>query len=270
MKLQFEKMNGAGNDFILIDNRSGEISLTPQQIETLCHRQRGIGADGLMLLIKNETGAADWSWQFYNSDGSHADMCGNGARCFARFVRKTVGSEGVMTFETGAGVIGAEFDGELVTIGLTPPKDMKLSIPVPLAGGEEVAHFVNTGVEHSVIYVENADEAMVKEIGHDVRFHEVFQPKGTNVNFAQVLGANSIRVRTYERGVEGETLACGTGVCASALISAELKGMSSPVAVKVQGGDTLEVFFEKNDNGDFANIQLKGPADFSFVGEVEI
>ncbi len=270
MQLQFTKMNGAGNDFVLMDNRSGEISLTPEQIARICHRQRGVGADGLMLLVDNESGDADWSWQFFNSDGSHADMCGNGARCFARYVQKTAGNRGAMTFKTGAGIIHAEFDGELVTVGLTPPKDLKLKIPVPLNSGEVETHFVNTGVEHAVIFVEDADAAMVSEVGHEVRFHQVFQPKGTNVNFVQILGDHSIRVRTYERGVEGETLACGTGVCASAIISSELMGMNQPLSVKVQGGDLLNVLFDKGEDGTYSNIRLKGPADFCFSGVIGI
>ncbi|HXJ61592.1 MAG TPA: diaminopimelate epimerase, partial [Verrucomicrobiae bacterium] len=119
MTLDFVKMNGAGNDFILIDNRSGQIQLTPEQVARLCHRQRGIGADGLFLLERNQSGKADWSWEFFNSDGSRAEMCGNGARCFARFIQRVAGAGEQTNFETIAGVISARFQGERVTVNLT-------------------------------------------------------------------------------------------------------------------------------------------------------
>src|SRR5213593_2609977 len=133
MIVEFTKMNGAGNDFVLIDNREQKIKLTREQVARLCHRQRGIGADGLFLLVPNRSGGADWTWDFYNSDGSSAEMCGNGARCFARFIARKTGVNGQTTFETGAGVITATFQGERVTVNLTPPKDLRLDQWVPLA-----------------------------------------------------------------------------------------------------------------------------------------
>lgn len=269
MNLQFTKMNGAGNDFILIDNRSGAIGLTAEQIVRLCHRQRGIGADGLFLLVAARKGQADWAWDFYNSDGSTADMCGNGARCFARFIQKVTGANKETSFETGAGVIRAVFDGELVTINLTSPRDLRLAEAVSLAGGKAEIHSLNTGVPHAVLFVQDADKAMVQPLGSEIRYHKHFAPKGTNVNFVQLRGSNAIRVRTYERGVEGETLACGTGVTASALISARLHNFASPVQVQVQGGDLLEVRFER-DGDTFKNVSLKGPADFVFEGQISL
>jgi diaminopimelate epimerase len=269
MDLVFTKMNGAGNDFILIDNRDGGIRLTADQIVRLCHRQRGIGADGLFLLIASRDGKADWAWDFYNSDGSTADMCGNGARCFARFIQKATGAKERTSFKTGAGIIEAVFDGELVTVNLTEPKDLRLAEAVSLSGGPAQVHSLNTGVPHAVIFVPDADKAMVQSLGSELRYHKHFAPRGTNVNFVQLRGANSIRVRTYERGVEGETLACGTGVTASALISAQLHNFTSPVKVQVQGGDMLEVRFERNGDS-FKNVSLKGPADFVFDGRITI
>lgn len=261
-------MNGAGNDFILVDNRSGDLHLTREQVVRLCHRQRGVGADGLMLLVPAKSDAADWAWAFFNSDGSDAEMCGNGARCFARFARCVAGGDGELRVETVAGIIRARFDGELVTVTLTPPHDLQLDRTVSTTQGELRVHSLNTGVPHGVVLVPDADEAMVEEIGRELRFHKAFQPAGTNVNFVQVLTPGSIRVRTYERGVEGETLACGTGVTASALIAARLQGWSSPVQVRVQGGDTLTVGFEEKD-GTFANVRLTGPAEFVFTGRIE-
>lgn len=253
----------------MIDNRDGKLRLTSQDVVRICHRQRGVGADGLLMLVPSRTGKADWAWDFYNSDGSTADMCGNGARCFARYIQRQAGDHGRSTFETGAGIITATYAGERVKINLTPPKDLRLNEKVQLSTGLETIHSLNTGVPHAVLFVPDADKAMVQGLGNEIRFHKHFAPKGTNVNFVQILGPNQIRVRTYERGVEGETLACGTGVTASALIAAKLHGFTSPVTVKVQGGDTLEVSFREA-NGQFDDVHLAGPADFVFDGQIEI
>jgi diaminopimelate epimerase len=269
MIVDFVKMNGAGNDFILMDNRAGKIRLSTEQIVRLCNRQRGIGADGLFLLKPNTSGKAEWSWDFYNSDGSTADMCGNGARCFARFVQSVAGVQTRTSFETGAGVIKAEFQSERVTVNLTTPHSLKLNEVVPAAGAKLTVHTLNTGVPHAVIFVPDADQAMVQQLGAEIRYHEHFKPKGTNVNFVQVLGANYIRVRTYERGVEAETLACGTGVTASALVSSRVHKFTSPVKVQVQGSDILEVSWTEAGDG-FTDVALNGPADFVFKGTIEV
>lgn len=269
MLVEFTKMNGAGNDFVLLDNRVGALRLTPAQVVRLCDRQRGIGADGLFLLVPCASGRADWAWEFFNRDGSVAEMCGNGARCFARFVQRLTHPPGDVTFETGAGVITARFHGERVTVGLTRPHGLRLHESLRLNGESLPVHSLNTGVPHAVLFVPNADEAMVQSLGAQIRYHPHFAPRGTNVNFVQLLGPGSIRVRTYERGVEGETLACGTGVTASALISARLHHSPSPVQVRVQGGDTLEVSFEET-AGEFDQVRLTGPADFVFEGKIAI
>jgi len=262
-------MNGAGNDFVLMDNREGKIQLTEDQIKRICDRQRGVGADGLMLLVPSRTGQADWAWDFFNNDGSKAEMCGNGARCFARFVQKTAGAGGSITFETGAGIIRTDFDGSLVTVYLTPPKGIRLDDKVTLSHGTETIHSVNTGVPHAVIFVPDADLAMVQSLGREVRNHSHFAPRGTNVNFVQLQPSGRIRVRTYERGVEAETFACGTGVTASALVSSLLHSMPSPVAVQVQSGEILEVSFDRV-GSEFSNVRLKGPADFTFEGKIDL
>jgi diaminopimelate epimerase len=268
MVVEFTKMNGAGNDFVLIDNRARTISLSRDQVVHLCDRHRGIGADGLLLLVPS-AGKADWAWEFYNSDGSTGEMCGNGARCFSRFVQKLTGAGGGFTFETGAGVISATFQGARVTVSLTAPAQLRLDEQVRLSAGTETIHSINTGVPHAVLFVPDADRAMVQQLGPEIRHHQHFGPKGTNVNFVQLLGANRIRVRTFERGVEGETLACGTGVTASALIAARLHGFTSPVQVQVQGAEVLEVSF-RDMNGDFSDVRLSGPAEFVFEGRIEI
>jgi diaminopimelate epimerase len=269
MAIAFTKMNGAGNDFVLIDNRNRQVQLQPAQIARLCDRHRGVGADGVILLLPCLSGKADWAWDFYNSDGHAAEMCGNGARCFARFVRRLTGVEKDFSFETAAGVIAVHFDGERVTVNLTAPVDLSLRQKFALSTGPAEIHSVNTGVPHAVLFVDDADQAMVQTLGPEIRHHPSFAPRGSNVNFVQVRGPNSIRVRTYERGVEGETLACGTGVTASALIAAELRGFTSPVQVQVQGGDLLEVSFRR-ENGHFAGVALSGPADFVFEGRIEV
>jgi diaminopimelate epimerase len=269
MILEFRKMNGAGNDFVLIDNRAGNIRLTREQIVRICHRQRGVGADGLFLLIPCRSGKADWAWEFYNSDGSAADMCGNGARCFARFIEKTVGARSKTTFETGAGVITANFEGARVTVTLTPPRELRLGEVVPTSAGALTVHSLNTGVPHAVIFVPDADKAMVQSLGAEVRHHKHFAPKGTNVNFVQILAPGQIRVRTFERGVEGETLACGTGVSASAMVAGRVHGFRPPVKVQVQGGEMLNVNFTES-NGAFGDVRLEGPAEFVFEGTINI
>jgi diaminopimelate epimerase len=270
MLLEFTKMNGAGNDFVAIDNRERKISLTPEQIVRICNRHRGVGADGLMMLIPCDSKKADWAWDFYNCDGTKAAMCGNGSRCFARYIQRTTGwSKNELTFETIAGIIHAKFHGERVEVNLTKPHSLRLNEQVALKGGIAPIHFVNTGVEHAVLFVKDADQTMVGPIGSEIRYHKHFAPKGTNANFVQLLGPNQIRVRTYERGVEGETLACGTGVSASALITSMVHNFTSPVKVQVQGGDQLEVSFDRKGD-EFSNVRLLGPADFVFEGRIKI
>ncbi|MBK9140081.1 MAG: diaminopimelate epimerase [Verrucomicrobia bacterium] len=262
-------MNGAGNDFVLLDNRAGEVRLTGAQVARLCDRHRGVGADGLIALVPAREGRAEWAWDFYNSDGSVAEMCGNGARCFARFIQRLTGVKDRVTFETLAGVITATFEADRVTVNLTAPKDLRLHERLPVAGTELEVHSLNTGVPHAVVMVEDADKAMVQSLGAELRHHPHFAPRGTNVNFVQVLGPGSIRVRTYERGVEGETLACGTGVTASALVTACLHDFGSPVCVRVQSGDVLEVGFQRTGKT-FSEVRLTGPAEFTFEGRIEI
>jgi diaminopimelate epimerase len=262
-------MNGAGNDFVLIDNRSRLLQLKPAQIARLCDRHKGVGADGVILLEPCPSGKADWAWDFYNSDGSSAEMCGNGARCFARFVRRLTGAKGPISFATRAGIITADFLDQEVTVSLTAPRDLRLRQQVVLSLGPTEIHSLDTGVPHAVLFVPNADQAMVQPLGEELRHHPHFAPRGTNVNFVQVLAPGRIRVRTYERGVEGETLACGTGVTASGLITAELHGFPSPIQVQVQSGDKLEISFERS-NGAFTLVRLTGPAELVFEGRIEV
>lgn len=262
-------MNGAGNDFVMIDNRSQQLSLSQKQIAWICDRHRGVGADGLLLVEPESQKLADFRMRYYNSDGGEAEMCGNGARCFARFVQKIGGCKEQVSFQTLAGVIRATMDDARVTINLSDPKNLRLKEKVTLSTGEVEVHSLNTGVPHAVVFISNADEAKVEALGSEIRYHQHFKPSGTNVNFVQLLGGSHIRVRTYERGVEAETLACGTGVTASALIAHALHKLQSPIAVQVQGGDTLEVSFAFQKDV-FTHVFLKGPADFTFEGNISL
>lgn len=266
--LTFTKMNGAGNDFVMVDNRDGSRALTASQIARLCDRHRGIGADGMLAVEPAENGA-DFRMRYYNADGGEAEMCGNGARCFARFAQRLTGQTGAVSFETIAGVIRAKFYGDNVEIQMSEPHSLVLNETLEVAGEPLTVHSVNTGVPHAVVFVENLDATDVRRLGAALRYHPRFAPKGTNANFVKQLGPQSVAIRTYERGVEGETLACGTGMVASALIFHELTGAASPVQVKVRGGDDLRIGFSHS--GDlYREVTLTGPADFTFEGQVAI
>ena len=266
--LHFTKMNGAGNDFVLIDNRAGEVRLNRGQIAHLCDRHRGIGADGVLLLEK-ASNHADFRMRYFNADGGEAEMCGNGARCFARFANKVSGKAGEISFETPAGVISAELTGDLVTLQMTEPTDLRLNVSLCVANEDKTIHFINTGVPHVVIPVPQVGDIDVEGEGAAIRQHEMFSPKGANVNFIEKRGANKIAARTYERGVEDETLACGTGVVASALIFATIEDANGPIGVLVRGGSELQVGFEKAGT-QFKNVTLTGPAEFVFEGTIDV
>jgi diaminopimelate epimerase len=270
MLLHFYKMNGAGNDFVVIDNRDLTIKLSKGEIEALCDRHRGVGADGLLAVEPAENGA-DYKFRYYNADGGEAEMCGNGARCFGRFTAH-IGDEvkNSVSFETIAGMLTAEMIGEDVRIAMSDPFDLELNTNCEIESLGAAIHFINTGVPHAVAFVDDLENLDVVKHGATIRYHERFSPKGTNANFAKVLAPDHIALRTYERGVEGETLACGTGMCAAALIHSLLTGASSPVKVDVAGGDTLEIGFEKTGENTFTNVTLTGPADFVFEGDIEV
>ncbi len=266
--LRFSKMNGAGNDFVMIDNRLGDLRLAPDKIAKICDRHRGVGADGV-LVLERATNGADFRMRYYNADGGEAEMCGNGARCFARYASHVAGPKEELSFETPAGVIGATLQGELVRLQMSAPKDLRLGITIPLPQGEIAAHFVNSGVPHVVVLVNELETTDVRGLGSAIRRHELFAPKGANANFLKERGERQIAIRTYERGVEDETLACGTGVVASALIFAALKNVSGPIGVLVRGGNELQVGFDKIGD-EFRNVTLTGPADFVFEGTIDV
>ena len=259
-------MNGAGNDFVVIDNRDLSHQLSKEEIARICQRQRGVGADGLLAVEPAENGA-DYKMRYYNADGGEAEMCGNGARCFARFVNRLEGGNLETTsFETIAGAIEAEFIGDEVKIELSKPFDLALGLELEIADSTALVHSLNTGVPHAVLFVENLAEVNVREWGSAVRYHGQFAPAGTNVNFVEVREPGLIAIRTYERGVEDETLACGTGMVACAILHHELSETPTPIRVQVAGGDVLTVEFDREAEGDYRNVTLLGPADFTFDG----
>lgn len=272
MLLSFAKMNGAGNDFVMVDNRDRRLHLSPASIARLCDRNRGVGGDGLLAIEPAQNGA-DFRMRYYNADGGEAEMCGNGARCFARFASRLTGRQGAISFETPAGVIRAECAGDNVRLAMSEPRDLALDQQIALPTGIVIVHSVNTGVPHVVVFVDDLEKTDVRTLGAALRYHPHFAPKGTNANFVKITAPGAADVRTYERGVEDETLACGTGVVAVALILHEKHGFAPPVSVRVRGGDTLLVSFEKHAgaHGDvYGNVSLTGPADFVFDGQIGI
>lgn len=259
-------MSGAGNDFIIIDNRthiSDSLNL-PEFARQVCHRRLSVGADGLFL-IENSDKAA-FKWQFFNSDGSIAEMCGNGARCVARFAYLNQIAGKQMSFETGAGIIFAEISGDFVKIKMTDPGEIISNQIIELESGYFAFSSVNTGVPHVVIRSEDIQAADVIRLGREIRYHKAFAPAGTNVNFIFRKG-DAIFNRTYERGVEDETLACGTGCVAAAIITAYIEKQKSPIQVIPTSRQPLLVHFKEKD-GRFYDVFLEGNARILCKGEL--
>ncbi len=264
-KINFTKMVGAGNDFIVIDNRSHVLSEVIGQFSVqMCDRRNGIGADGLLLIEKSEK--SDFKMRIINPNGREAEMCGNGARCAALYAQMNHLAGKTMTIETMAGEIEARISTKGVILLMSRPKDMVLGLKIRNKDLDLDVHSINTGVPHAVVFVNSIDKAPIVEVGRFLRHHAKFAPHGTNVDFVSLADKESIRVRTYERGVENETLACGTGIVASALIASAVRGYKSPVFVKTQGGDTLTVTFEKSTP--FQDVKLEGPARLVYSGHL--
>lgn len=264
MAVKFSKMSGNGNDFIIFDNRKGEAGVlagSADFVKKICARGLSVGADGVIFIENSDK--ADFKWQFFNSDGTVAEMCGNGARCAARFAFLEGIAGSLMSFETIAGIIKAEIkDNGEVKAMLTAPHDLKTDMKVLVNGAEYTIHSVNTGVPHAVIFTDNVDNVDVMKSGSAVRYSDTFAPKGTNVNFIEITGADSLKIRTYERGVEGETLACGTGCAASAIIAINKGFINSPVRLLTAGGKTVTVYYE---NGE---VFLQGEGRRVYAGEL--
>ena len=281
MMIPFVKMVGTGNDFLIVDARArvGPVAKRwPAFANAACDRRYGVGADGVLVLERSRI--ADVRMRIFNPDGSEAQMCGNGARCVAWYVaqasRRRRGVRSVW-LETIAGVLPAEVSGDLVRIRMTPPTDLRLDMSVPVAGRSVRLGFVNTGVPHAVVRVPDIEEVDVQALGRLLRHHQAFRPKGANVNFIQASGPSKVRVRTYERGVEGETLACGTGVTAAAIIHALSRPQDGArdngarhIHVQTRSGESLTVHVDVPEHGDGAvgNVVLEGAVRWVCRGEV--
>jgi diaminopimelate epimerase len=265
--IDFFKMSGSGNDFILIDNRDRSLTVRdlPEFVRKICERKVSVGADGLIIIERSER--SDFRWRFFNADGSEVDMCGNGGRCAARFAFIKGISGEKLSFETRAGIINAEIKGDIVKLKLTDARDLQVNLSILIDGRMFEINRLNTGVPHVVHFVNDLDLFDVFHVGRTLRYHEQFQPEGTNANFVEVVDKDSIRVRTYERGVEDETLACGTGAVASALISSWKGLIESPVNVRVRSGETLKIYFQKTDHG-FTDIYLEGKTKVVYEGRI--
>jgi diaminopimelate epimerase len=265
---EFFKMSGSGNDFIFIDNLDGEIQdpRLSDHVALLCRRRTSIGADGLFLIERSAS--ADFKWRFFNSDGSEAEMCGNGGRCAARFAHMKGIAGTSMSFETGAGLIHATVIGsQRVKLQMTDPFDIQLDYELDMKDSSIIVSHVNTGVPHVVAFVDSLDTYPVLETGRAIRCHDRYKPAGTNADFVHVLAKNEVEVRTYERGVEDETLACGTGAVAAAVIAAGKGLVSPPVSVRTRGGERLLIHFSTDK--DVGGVYLEGDVRFIYKGRIQ-
>ncbi len=278
MKIEFVKMNGAANDFIVVDNRRGEVSLSGAQIAHLCDRRRGVGADGLVLI---EVGAPaqgrDFFMRFYNGNGAEEVMCGNGARCSARFAAdlglgKRNGEDVVLDFMTGSGPIEARVRGERAWMRMMDAARMRRDIATRVHAPLEAVHFMTVGTRHAVIPVPDAarmTSAEVAELGRAFRNDPAFAPEGANINFASIGGDGRIHLRTYEKGVEAETFACGTGSVAVSVLFGHEGKLHSPTRIVQHSGDELTASFELAPTG-AVNVALEGPAAVNFRGWADV
>jgi diaminopimelate epimerase len=264
-RIAFAKLSGAGNDFVVIDNRQ---KVVPDDLENfirkVCTRRISVGADGFLLVENSDV--ADFKMRYFNSDGSEAETCGNGARCISRFAyTEGVVTSDKMTFETKAGIYSAEMVGNNVRIKMGDAVDLRLDFPIELSNGTYNISFINSGVPHAVFFMDDLEKTDIVKLGSETRYHKDFAPKGTNANFIKVKDKNNIVIRTYERGVEDETLACGTGSIASAIIASALGKTESPVILHTQGGFPLKIYFELEPKG-AKNVFLEGDARIVYKG----
>lgn len=267
MKIPFMKMSGSGNDFILIDHRKPLFGRSRMRkfAQDVCRRRFSVGADGIIFIEPSKK--ADFKCRFFNADGNEAEMCGNGGRCTARFayLKGIAGSS--LSFETLAGILAAEVDGKRVKLEMTQPYGLRLDEKMTIQGKRLKISSINTGVPHAVFFLENLEKVNVLGMGRAIRHHPRFSPKGTNANFVKVKNRSRLSVRTYERGVEDETLACGTGAVASALVAAFKGLVRSPVSINTSGGEILTVHFEI-EGREVKKVFFEGYVHIIYEGEI--
>jgi len=265
--VEFWKMNGSGNDFIIIDNRDGVIGQQEMSdlVLAVCRRRTSVGADGVIFVTKSDK--YDFAWRFFNADGGEVEMCGNGSRCVCRFayLKGIAGPE--MTFETLVGPVSGQIRGRRVNVLMPLPKGLRLDLDLERDPTWNSIDFVNTGVPHVVVLVDDVEHHPVVKQGRALRYHQYFAPEGTNADFVQVLGPDQIAMRTYERGVEDETLACGTGAVASAVVAAERGLVKPPVKVKTRSGEILTITFSKKDK-EFSEVWMEGNTTIVYEGRL--
>ena len=267
MRISFWKMHGAGNDFILVDDRHLTFPAADAAwLAALSARRTGVGCEGVILIQPSDK--ADFRMRFFNPDGGEVEMCGNGARCVARLASELGAAPPKMAIDTVAGILRAEAGGDSVRLWMTPPRDWRLNRALEADGHRLAYSFVNSGVPHAVVEVDDIEDTDVQRAGAAIRYHPDFAPAGTNANFVSVTGPQALSVRTYERGVEAETLACGTGVVASALIGGRVGWVRPPVRVTCASGDVLDVDYRLVADG-AEEVTLTGPAVHVFQGSVE-
>ena len=272
-QVQFTKMTGAGNDFILVDNRDDRYGLKWDKFtQVVCDRRYGIGADGV-LVIENSS-AADFKMLYFNADGSWGGMCGNGGRCVAAFFMKEKEAESVR-FEALGHVYKARRSGADVILRMKNPNSIQLNAELSVSDSTLRYHYVDTGAPHVVMYFNDLPAELqaivtqggMEKVGQTIRCHPQFAPDGTNVNIVREGINGAIEMRTYERGVEAETLACGTGAVACSIVSSLILGAVSPVRVTTRSGELLIVSFVR-DNGTISDVDLQGPVKFVYTGEI--
>jgi diaminopimelate epimerase len=272
MEQEFWKFSGAGNDFVAINNMDGRFPEDGRNelIASWCRRGLSIGADGALILEPASPGShAHFRMRYHNADGGEAETCGNGSRCIARFAFLQGVAPRKMSFETAAGVYDAEvLDNGEVRLRMTDSHSLREGIKIFDDVFEGEIHFLNTGVPHAVTFVNGLEDLRVNEIGRHLRYHKEFAPAGTNVNFVLVRDPRNLEVRTYERGVENETLACGTGCIASSIIAVRQGLVEAPVRVKTFSGEFLTIEFEPVAGGG-KNVTLQGSANLIFRGYVD-
>lgn len=268
-KIPFMKLSGAGNDFVIINNLNGSVDSTKPDfksfVKKVCQRRMSVGADGVLLIEPNDD--VDFRMRYYNADGGEVETCGNGARCISKFAYLNGIVSEKMHFLTNAGIYEAEVVGDNVKVGMSDPTDIRINVPLRLEDGMHSVGFANSGVPHVVFFVDDLESTDVFDLGQQTRYHNDFKPNGTNANFINIHSQQLIEIRTYERGVENETLACGTGSIASAIVSAKLGRVQSPVSVKTASGVILKIHFDLEDDT-AKNVYLEGDARVIFVGEL--